>query len=322
MSVKANQVSTGGRPAAQLDFVLMRGNIRACFHVLAFPGTPILRQWIELENSGAQPAVLASPASACWRLGGGEASSYTHSWMRGGRAGPDQGKLEQAPVASPYSRKLEGSGTAEWVPWTALHREDGPKDGWFMALEYLGRWSLSVDRAAAGPLAAAAVLPELKSIALQPGQRLGLPPVTFGVFHDGLDAMAASLYDWQYEYLWDYTNADFYARSRCLAWWFYCSQNLQEQFTARLANLDLNTSDAMRTMGYENALGRRRLVFVSRQRHAAERLRIGFRPDLRRPGLFPDATISAKDGHALALVVRGPSAGRGAGRQDRSLGRF
>ena len=135
-----------------------------------------------------QPAVLASPASACWRLGGGEASSYTHSWMRGGRAGPDQGKLEQAPVASPYSRKLEGSGTAEWVPWTALHREDGPKDGWFMALEYLGRWSLSVDRAAAGPLAAAAVLPELKSIALQPGQRLGLPPVTFGVFHNGLDA--------------------------------------------------------------------------------------------------------------------------------------
>ncbi len=75
--------------------------------------------------------------------------------------------------------------------------------------------------------------------------------MTLGVFHDGLDAMAASLYDWQYEYLWDYTNTDFYARSRCLAWWFYCSQNLQEQFTARLAHLDMQTSDAMRTMGYE-----------------------------------------------------------------------
>ena len=78
-----------------------------------------------------------------------------------------------------------------------------------------------------------------------------MPWVTFGVFHDGLDNMAASLYDWQYEYLWDYTNADYHARSRCVTWWFACSRNLQEQFTARLANLDMHTSDAMRTMGYE-----------------------------------------------------------------------
>ena len=78
-----------------------------------------------------------------------------------------------------------------------------------------------------------------------------MPLVTLGVFHDGLDNMAASLYDWQYEYLWDYANAEYYARSRCGVWWFYCSRNLQEQFTARLANLDMTSSDAMRTMGYE-----------------------------------------------------------------------
>ena len=36
-----------------------------------------------------------------------------------------------------------------------------------------------------------------------------------------------------------------------MTWWFACSRNLQEQFTARLANLDMNTSDAMRTLGYE-----------------------------------------------------------------------
>ena len=37
----ARQVSSGGRPAVQLDLTLARGEILAKFHVLAFPGTSI-----------------------------------------------------------------------------------------------------------------------------------------------------------------------------------------------------------------------------------------------------------------------------------------
>ena len=43
----------------------MRKDILARFHVLAFPGTPILRQWVELENAGALPLALKSAAAAC-----------------------------------------------------------------------------------------------------------------------------------------------------------------------------------------------------------------------------------------------------------------
>ena len=182
---------------------------------------------------------------------GDEAASYVNSWLAGGYAAADQGKMYHQPVTSPYRHKLVGTGTANFVPWMALHRTAGSKDGLFMALEYLGTWSLAVDHEAAGPLTVSAGLPELKACVLQPGERLEMPMVTLGVFRDGLDNMAASLYDWQYEYLWDYTNADYHARSRCATWWFYCSRNLQEQFTARLAKLDVDTSDTMRTMGYE-----------------------------------------------------------------------
>jgi len=247
----ARQATSGGRPAVQLDLTLTRGDILAQFHVLAFPGTSILRQWVEIENAGSRPLGLKSPVAARFQLRGDQSTSYLHSWLAGGYATADQGKMYQKPVTSPYGRKLVGSGTANFVPWMALHRSAGSKDGLFVALEYLGTWSLAVDHEAAGSLTATAGLPELKACVLQPGQRLEMPWVTFGVFRDGLDAMAASLYDWQYEYLWDYTNADYYARSRCVTWWFSCSRNLQEQFTARLANLDMNTSDAMRSMGYE-----------------------------------------------------------------------
>lgn len=247
----ARQVASGGRPAVRLDVTLTRGDILAQFHVLAFPGTSILRQWFDLENTGSQPVELKSPAAACFQLRGTEATSYINSWMVGGHSALDQGKMYQEPVTSPYSHKLVGTASVSLVPWTALHRTAGLKDGLFLALEYLGTWSLAIDHESAGPLTITAGVPELTSVVLQPGQRLEMPVVTLGVFRDGLDNMAASLYDWQYEYLWDYTNTDFYARSRCPTWWFYCSQNLQEQFTARLANLDMNTSDAMRTMGYE-----------------------------------------------------------------------
>ena len=247
----AREVASGGRPAAQVDLTLARGNILAQFHVLAFPDTSILRQWVEIENTGSQLVGLSAPVAACFQLRGDEATSYVNSWMGGGYAAADQGKLFQTPVVAPFHQNLVGAASISLVPWMALHRTAGAKDGLFVALEYLGTWSLTVDYEAAGPLTVAAGVPELTSGVLQPGQRLEMPLVTLGVFRDGLDNMAASLYDWQYEYLWDYTNADFHARSRCPTWWFYCSQNLQEQFTARLANLDMNTSDAMRTMGYE-----------------------------------------------------------------------
>ncbi|MFA6244657.1 MAG: malectin domain-containing carbohydrate-binding protein, partial [Candidatus Hydrogenedentales bacterium] len=247
----AQQVATGGRPAVQLDVTLARGDLLAQFHVLAFPGTSILRQWVELENTGAQPVGLKSPTSACLRLRGDDATSYVHCWMAGGYAQPDQGKLYEEPITSPYSRGFSGYGTSNLVPWMAFHRDTGPKDGLFLALEYLGNWTLAVDHVDAGPLMAKFDIQDMKSYALQPGQRLEMPWITLGVFRDGLDNMAASLYEWQYQYLWDYTNPEFYARSRCATWWFFCSRNLQEQFTARLAKLDMSTTDAMRTMGYE-----------------------------------------------------------------------
>jgi hypothetical protein len=247
----ARQVSSGGRAAVQLDVTLARGDILAQFHVLAFPGTSILRQWVEIENKGTGRIGLKSPTAARLQLRGDEAASYTDSWMVGGHVAKDQGRMYQQPVTASYTHKLVGTASVSLVPWRALHRTTGPKDGLFLALDYLGTWSLAVEHVGTGPLTSTAGVIELASVALQPGQRLELPWVTLGVFSDGLDNMAASLYDWQYEFLWDYTKPEFYARSRCAAWWFYCSRNLQEQFTARLTNLDLNTSDAMRTMGYE-----------------------------------------------------------------------
>jgi len=250
-SAKPSSVSTGGRPAVQLDFVLVRDGLQADFHILAFPGTPILRHWLELENTGMSTTSLHSPAPASLILRGNDATAYTSYRMVGGNSQTNQGNMESTHIASPHHHALNGYASLNWVPWTAYHRKESRKDGWFVALEFLGRWSIATDHDATGPLEVKAVVSELRSRQLKPGEKLGLPVVTIGAFKDYLDDMAKWVYDWQYEYLWDYTNDEWYALMQITTAWWHESRNLQEQFAGRLAYLDMDWVEYMREAGMD-----------------------------------------------------------------------
>ena len=245
------QVAVGGRPAVQLSVNLNRDGLRAHLYVQAYPGTSILRQWVELENATASALTVESPAPLSLGLRGEDTVGLTHYWMCGGTSRPNQGQLEQAEVGETYHRTLLGDRSDNYVPWMALARQQpgAPGDGLFVALDHLGTWTLGLD-CAAGQGVLSASFPELAERSLAPGERLRLPLVTLGVFNGDLDDMGRRVYDWQYQYLWDYTNSDYYARTKWVVPWFFCSRNLQEQFAARLAWLDMD-ADLMRTMGME-----------------------------------------------------------------------
>jgi hypothetical protein len=207
--------------------------LKVRLHAIAYPGTSILRQWVELENTGAEKMTAeATP------------------WMIGGNSRADQGVMHSAPVTPGYQRKLVARSTHAFMPWTALQYGHPADDGWFMALEYLGNWSLSVARADAGPIILSAAVPDLAAVSLAPGRTIELPAVTVGVFAGTLDDMMVRAYDWQYRYQWDYTNTDYYARPKWGVRWVYCAQNLQEQFAERLAFLDMD-ADLARQVGFE-----------------------------------------------------------------------
>ncbi len=245
----ARPVAVGGRPAVQLDLTLTRESVRAVYHVQAYPGTSILRQWIELENTGTAPCTLPAPAAFLLCMKEEEPASLTHYWMYGGTSRPNQGVLDKADVHPNYHHALLGEKSDNYVPWLALQRKNAPADGMFAALDYLGKWTLGVD-CLADSTRVSALIPSLAQYSLAAGENLVLPLATFGVFQKNLDDMGRRLYDWQYEYLWDYTNGDFFARTKWVTPWFFCSRNLQEQFAARLAKLDME-ADLMRTMGME-----------------------------------------------------------------------
>ncbi|MHB9035741.1 MAG: malectin domain-containing carbohydrate-binding protein [Armatimonadota bacterium] len=242
---EAHEVNAGGRPAVRLDVNLSKEALRAHYHVIAYPGASVLRHWVELENAGDAPISLKSPDHFSIRMPSGP---LTHYWMFGGDSRANSGLLQSAAVSGSYHKATIGSMTDYYVPWMAMTRQ-GQNDGWFMAAEYHTAWIFGVDRDTSGHVTVSASLPELAGYELAPGSRVKLPTITLGVFRDSLDDMARRVYDWQYEYMWDFTNDEWYARPQVLCNWYNDVHNLQENFAGRLGDLDMTTADMMRTSG-------------------------------------------------------------------------
>ena len=251
VSANTSQVSAGGRPAVQLDIMLSRSGLRANLHLLAYPRTSIVRQWFELENTGSAPYTLASVTPLLVNTPGGDAGSLTHYWMTGASNSATQGTLQTAPVAATYDRQVVGRKTVDFIPWMALQRSADPADGWFWEMDFIGTWRMAVTRGASGPVTVSASLPEFAGRQLAPGQKLALPMITLGGFKSNLDDLGQRAYDWQYEYMWDYTHHDWYGLMQFAVPWYNDVRNLQENFAGRLSDLDVSGVDLMRTVGME-----------------------------------------------------------------------
>ncbi|MCL5096652.1 MAG: hypothetical protein M1608_03800, partial [Candidatus Omnitrophica bacterium] len=250
ISAESRQVESGGRPAVQLDVALTRDSIRAVYHLLAFPRTSILRQWVDLVNTGSSGTRVGSPSALTLSLRGGDAP-LLHHWMIGGNSLPDEGMLHTATVTNSYHWQIVGHKTDNYTPWMSLERKDGQRDGWFFVQDYLGSWRFTVDQDETGPIRVAAAVVATGGPKLEPGEKVSLPLITLGVFRDSLEDMGERVYNWQYEYLWDYTHDDWYGLMPIANPWYNDVHNLQENFAGRLGDLDFNVIDDMRATGME-----------------------------------------------------------------------
>ncbi len=249
ISATAEKVAVGGRPAVQLNITASGDSLTAILHVQAYPGTAILRQWVEIQNTSSYLVKLPSVSPVVLGMGGQSESKLTNYWMCGGTSRPNQGQLESAAVTSDYHRTLLGEKTDNYIPWMALQHSGSRDDGYFVTLDTLGTWTIGFDHNPQQSVLTSS-LPEWTDRKLAAGESVKLPLATIGVFKTDLDDMGQQVYDWQYEYLWDFTNSEFYGRTAYATPWFFCSRNLQEQFAARLANLDMD-SDILREVGIE-----------------------------------------------------------------------
>jgi len=237
----------GGCRVLRLDFTFVASGMRLYFQLQAYPNTSVFRLKTEIENTGpVDTTIKATLLTAEFFAGSPQNTALV--WFGGGCASAGQGQIHRENIGANYTRTLEGTATDEFCPLVVLERGGVAGDGLMVALEYLGQWRTSVTRQGEGPVSLSMTMNSPDTLCS--GQRVALPYLFLSSFKEGLDDLGVRLYDWQYQYMWDYTNPEFYARPRVLTWWFYTSRNLQEQFSARIANLDLLAEPASET-GYE-----------------------------------------------------------------------
>ena len=135
-SVKGSEVNVGGRPAVQLDMILTRESLRVKFHIMAFPRTGILRQWLDLENVGTTPLKGSLVTILNLRLKD-EAWSYTT--VTGAENGPNSGTLKTTQVKPGFrNSQVGGDDHTDFIPFIILKRGDPSNDGWFAELDNEG----------------------------------------------------------------------------------------------------------------------------------------------------------------------------------------
>lgn len=237
----------GGCRVLRLNLVFSASGLRLYFQIQAYPDTSILRLKADMENTDKTERVIqATLLDAGFFPGSTRAAAL--AWFSGGCAASGQGQIHRESIDANYNRTLEGTATDEFCPMLVFERDGLTGDGLMVALEYTGQWRSTVTRQEDGLVCLNMAMNSPDT--LLPGQRVALPFIFLGAFKEGLDDLGVRLYDWQYRYLWDYTNPEYHARPRVTTWWFYTSRNLQEQFAARIANLDLLAEPASET-GYE-----------------------------------------------------------------------
>jgi hypothetical protein len=203
-------------------------------HYVIYPDTSIIRQWVVFKNRSGGPVTLSNPYMLAQRIATSATTPQTLSYMTGGGSFSGSQVLKQVAFPDSYARSFDTKDKAEvqsvegiqfemsmayasgrYMPWFCIS-DAASKGGLFVGLDYYGHWVAEVGnfQGAPGYLGLRLAGYEKK---LQPGETIETPKSLTGVYTGDLDAMGNQLKDWQYRYLWDYTNDDYFSKIRYAA---------------------------------------------------------------------------------------------------------
>jgi hypothetical protein len=227
----SNQVRQLSPGQWQLDLKLRREAIEVEKHYVAYADTPIIREWLTITNVGGKAVKIEDPYFLAANLLTTEAANLDLSYVTGGANYLGSQLLKTEPMASGYSRVFDsqirvgkteeprGASYGAYLP-LLVQRNRRTHDGIMVGWDYLGHWTLQVGvDAATGSRGNVSLKVAGYSKMLDPGGHIETPKAFIGAFAGDLDAMGNALLDWQYKYLWDYTNDNYFAQTRWAALW-------------------------------------------------------------------------------------------------------
>ncbi len=222
-TLRHDHIATEAQGELQLDIELEAAGLRVTQHYLIYPGTAVIRQWITIANSSARPIHLRDVDF----LRAGRLNSDTHAqqfnYITGGGNYNGSQLLKTEPMPPDYRRVLDSNGGIQsgnyssFLPLIFL-LDPTANEGLAIGWDYLGHWRFTIG---GEPDAQPVVTLDLAGFEkdLAPGAQIDTPQAFTATFTGGLDQLGNQLLDWQYAYLWDFTNPDYFAQTRWAVDW-------------------------------------------------------------------------------------------------------
>jgi hypothetical protein len=245
----------------QLELTLRHGPLEVSKHYVVYPGTSVIREWISISNASEKPVRISDPFFLESHFLSSDVDKLELYYVTGGGAYNGSQLLKMDRMTPDYARIFDsydpsdtgprGLSYSAYLPLLVLYNPQ-TRDGLMAGWDYLGHWVLNAGNYGGNPVSLSIKVGGY-SRDLEPGKRIETPKAFTGIFKDDLDAMGNLLLDWQYQYLWEFTNQDYFAKTRWAVDWpepWVGTGGLPsaDNWGRRLA-LDLRYIDLMRRTG-------------------------------------------------------------------------
>jgi hypothetical protein len=217
--LRGDHTALGAQGEIELDIEVESASLIATKHYVIYPGTSIIREWLTLKNSSAKSIQIAQVSFLNTRVLTTMAQDLQFNYLTGGGNYNASQMLKSEPVKADYQRVIDSNAGIQpisysgYLPLIFLHNpkiNEGVAIGW----DYLGHWRFEIGNQLDMRLELAGYQKDLA-----PGEQIETPKAFIAPFSGGVDELGNQLLDWQYQYLWDFTNPDYFAKTRWAVDW-------------------------------------------------------------------------------------------------------
>ncbi len=212
-----------GDGVLQLDIELSSPSIEAVKHWVAYADTGLVREWITLQNRSTKNVRLTNVFFLNSRVLGKEANRLEVNYITGG-GNFNGSQLLKTKRLNPSSALIFDSNSgvqkgnySAFLPLLLL-RDPQTNSTFAAGWDYMGHWNLEISAITDHPANVALKIAGYDD-ELSPGAHIDTPKSFIAAFSGDLDDVGNQLLDWQYRYLWDLTNADYFAKTRWAVDW-------------------------------------------------------------------------------------------------------
>ncbi len=221
--LRGEHAAQGPQGELQLDIDLESAGIHATRHYVIYPGTSVIREWLTLENISTQPVHITHLEFLHTRLLSAAPKDLQFNYLTGGGNYNGSQLLTSEPMGPSYARTLDSNGGVQpgnyssYLPLVFLLDRQTP-EGIAIGWDYLGHWRFQAGGPNSTPSGMSLELAGFeKNLASR--AKIETPKAFLATFSGGVDELGNQLLDWQYAYLWDFTNPDYFAKTRWAVDW-------------------------------------------------------------------------------------------------------